>query len=85
MRRHERATGLCKRPDGSSAYLATLGVATAMERAREERRHRSVYAFPAFENLPSNAVCRKVGFKLLGEVEFPPGTLRRSNEWRLVL
>jgi RimJ/RimL family protein N-acetyltransferase len=72
-------------PEFQGRGLATLGVATAMERAREERRHRSVYAFPAVENLPSNGVCRKVGFELLGEVEFPPGTLRRSNEWRLVL
>ena len=72
-------------PEFQGRGLATLSVAAAMERAREERRHCSVYAFPAVENLPSNGVCRKVGFELLGEVEFPPGTLRRSNEWRLVL
>jgi RimJ/RimL family protein N-acetyltransferase len=45
---------------------------------------RYVHAFPAVDNGPSNAICRKVGFELLGPVEFeyPPGTLALSNDWR---
>jgi hypothetical protein len=39
------------------------------------------------DNPPSNAVCRKAGFELLGETEFeyPPGRLMRSNDWRIDL
>jgi len=35
----------------------------------------------------SNAVCRKAGFELLGEVDFeyPKGTPIRSCDWRLDL
>ncbi len=63
--------------------LATKGVAAAIERTRAERKHRFVHAFPSVDNLPSNAVCRKVGFTLLDEFEFeyPPGSFMRSNDW----
>ena len=55
--------------------------------ARAEGRHGSVYAFPSVHNAPSNAVCRKAGFALLGECEFehPPGSVIRGNEWRIDL
>jgi RimJ/RimL family protein N-acetyltransferase len=46
-----------------------------------------LHAFPSVENLASNAVCRKVGFELLGEhdFEYPPGHWMRCNDWRLDL
>jgi RimJ/RimL family protein N-acetyltransferase len=46
-----------------------------------------VYAFPSVDNAPSNAICRKVGFELLGEkdFEYPPGNPLRCNEWRFDL
>jgi len=69
-----------------------LGIATAatdlmLQRARSAGRHRWMHAFPSISNAASNAVCRKVGFHLLGvaEVEYPPGTLMRANEWVLDL
>ncbi|KWV34302.1 GNAT family N-acetyltransferase [Micromonospora rifamycinica] len=50
---------------------------------------RSLHAFPAVENTPSNALCRRLGFTLLGpcEFEYPrgSGSLMRSNDWRLDL
>ena len=46
-----------------------------------------MHAFPAVENAPSNAICRKLGFTLLDEhdFEYPPGTVMRCNDWRLDL
>jgi len=37
------------------------------------------------DNAQSNALCRALGFELLGEVEvdYPKGHLMRSNDWRL--
>jgi RimJ/RimL family protein N-acetyltransferase len=56
-------------------------------RARAERRHRHLHAFPSIGNPGSNAVCRRLGFELLEECdfEFPPGQWMRCNNWRLDL
>lgn len=49
----------------------------------------SLHAFPSIRNAPSNALCHRLGFTLLGscDFEYPPdsGTLMRSNDWRLDL
>jgi len=85
--RHERYSTLANSGEGRMFVIVAGPAAESVERARAEWRHRSVHAFPAVENLPSNAVCRQVGFELSSEVgfEFPPGTPMRSNDWRLVL
>jgi RimJ/RimL family protein N-acetyltransferase len=62
-------------------------MAQLLEIARGERLHRSVHAYPMTVNAPSNAICRKLGFELLGEADFPArrgGTIR-VNDWRLDL
>jgi hypothetical protein len=43
--------------------------------------------FPSVVNAPSNAICRKLGFTLLGEHEFeyPKGNFMQCNDWRLDL
>jgi RimJ/RimL family protein N-acetyltransferase len=67
--------------------IASEATALAIERARAEKKHRYLHAFPPPDNGPSNAICRKLGFELLGEVEFefPPGSFGTSNDWRLDL
>ncbi|MEA2471171.1 MAG: hypothetical protein QOE38_2170 [Thermoleophilaceae bacterium] len=69
--------------------IATAATALAVERAREERRHRFMHAYPSVENPASNAICRKLGFTLLEEhdFEYPPGSgnVLRCNDWRLAL
>jgi RimJ/RimL family protein N-acetyltransferase len=47
----------------------------------------STPAESAVDNAPSNAVCRKLGFTLLGprEFEYPPGRPMRCNDSRLEL
>jgi RimJ/RimL family protein N-acetyltransferase len=68
------------------------GVALAATRqllaaARGAARHRHVHAFPAVANVPSNAICRALGFALLGayEWEHAPGSAMQCNDWRLDL
>jgi hypothetical protein len=50
-------------------------------------KHRFMHAFPNTDNAPSNAICRKLGFELLGarEFEFPKGHIMTCNDWRLDL
>ena len=52
-----------------------------------EQRHRFLYAFSMVENAPCNAICRKVGFTLLGGIVFPArqGGFLRCNDWRFGL
>jgi RimJ/RimL family protein N-acetyltransferase len=46
---------------------------------------RPIHAFPNVENAASNAICRKLGFRRLGEIDFeyPPGQMMRCVDWRL--
>jgi len=70
------------------------GIAAAATReliaiARSERTRRFVHAYPAVDNAPSNALCRKLGLTLLGpcDFEYPKGSgsVMRCNDWRLEL
>ncbi|MER8184097.1 GNAT family N-acetyltransferase [Kitasatospora sp. NPDC094015] len=67
--------------------IAGAAVTAAITRARAERTHPHLRAFPSVDNPTSNALCRTTGFTRIAECdfEFPPGTLMRSNEWRLDL
>jgi len=65
--------------------VAAQAAALLIARLRSVGRHRYLYAFPSADNAASNAVCRKLGMTLVGEVEieYPPGRVMHSNEWRL--
>jgi RimJ/RimL family protein N-acetyltransferase len=67
--------------------IAVAAARQAIEAARSEAGHRFVHAFPALPNVPSNAICRRLGFLLLGpcELEYPPGHSMRCNDWCLDL
>jgi RimJ/RimL family protein N-acetyltransferase len=67
--------------------IAGSATLSAVEIARSERTRRFLHAFPSVDNAPSNGVCRKVGFTLLGEREFeyPKGRFMQCNDWRLDL
>jgi RimJ/RimL family protein N-acetyltransferase len=67
--------------------IAVLAACEVLDVARAQARHRFVHAFPALANAASNAICRKLGFALRGpcEVEYPPGNIMPSNDWRLDL
>jgi RimJ/RimL family protein N-acetyltransferase len=67
--------------------VAVAATAQAIEAARAMEKHRFVHAFPSVDNAPSNAICRKLGFKLLEalDFEYPKGHLMRCNDWQLDL
>jgi RimJ/RimL family protein N-acetyltransferase len=67
--------------------LATAAALAAADRARAELRPAYLHAYPRVDHAPSNAICRKAGFKLIGEYgfEYPPGNPIRCNDWRLDL
>jgi RimJ/RimL family protein N-acetyltransferase len=74
-------------PEFQRRGVATKGASLAMEQARSQARNRFVHASPSVDNVPSNGVCRKLGFELLGELdlEYPPGHHVRCNDWQLDL
>jgi RimJ/RimL family protein N-acetyltransferase len=80
-------TGWSVLPPFQGSGIASEATAQVIELARAEGRHRFLHAFPSVDNAPSNAICRKLGFTLLGEsdFEYPPGNSMRCNDWRLDL
>ncbi len=80
-------TGWSVLPEYQGRGLATRATASVVERARAEGKHRFMHAFPAIDNGPSNAICRKAGFTLQGQIDFeyPPGHPMQCNDWRLDL
>ena len=69
-------------PEHQGLGLASAGVAEALRRADETVRWQVLHAFPATTNAPSNALCRKHGFALLGPIDYAyfDQTLR-VNHW----
>ena len=80
-------TGWNVLPEFQGRGIAGEALEALLIQARAEQKHRFIHAFPSIDNLPSNAVCRKRGFTLLGECDFeyPPGHLMRCNDWGLDL
>jgi len=74
-------------PEFQGRGIAAAATAQAIGLAKREDTHRFMHAFPNVDNAPSNAICRKLGFDLLGasEVEFPKGHFMTCNDWRLDL
>jgi RimJ/RimL family protein N-acetyltransferase len=82
-------TGWMVLPSFQGRGIATSATALMIERATAERKHRFLYAYPSVDNAPSNAICRKLGFRLVNvtEYEYPKdsGNIMRCNDWRLDL
>jgi RimJ/RimL family protein N-acetyltransferase len=74
-------------PSFQGRGIASAATTQLIDKALAEHRHSFVHAFPSVENAPSNALCRKLGFSLLGEIDFPGrrGGFVRCNDWRLDL
>jgi RimJ/RimL family protein N-acetyltransferase len=74
-------------PEFQGRGMAGVAAAHAIARARSDRKHRFVHAFPATENRPSNLICRRLGFSLIGEceVEYPRSVFMQCNDWCLDL
>ena len=80
-------TGWSVLPEFQGQRIASRAAGLIIERARSAGKHRYLHAFPGVDNSPSNAVCRKAGFTLLGPVEFeyPAGHMMQCNDWRIDL
>ncbi|HJP78370.1 MAG TPA: GNAT family N-acetyltransferase [Pseudonocardiaceae bacterium] len=74
-------------PEFQGQGIAAAGLRLVVEDARKVARHGCLHAFPSIHNAASNAVCRKVGMTLAGEVDFeyPKGNPIRGNDWYLEL
>jgi RimJ/RimL family protein N-acetyltransferase len=74
-------------PEAQGRGIATDATRLMLAHARATGLHRFVHAFPAVDNVASNALCERLGFELLGEaqVEYPKGRPMLVNDWRLDL
>jgi RimJ/RimL family protein N-acetyltransferase len=63
--------------------IAPAAVAAMLVAARANGDTLPVHAYPRVDNPASNAVCRKAGFRLLGEKDFEvtPGNVLHTNDW----
>jgi RimJ/RimL family protein N-acetyltransferase len=80
-------TGWSVLPEFQGQGIATKATLAVIEKARAEKKHRFMHAFPAVDNPPSNAICLKAGFTLQGayEFEYPKGHFMQCNDWRFDL
>ena len=80
-------TGWAVLPAFQGRGAASAAMTQLLPIARAQRLHRFMHAYPMTVNAPSNAICRKLGFELRGEADFPArggGTIR-VNDWRFDL
>ena len=77
-------TGWMVLPAHQGRGIASAALTLLIERARAEPRFPSIHAFPPVTNAPSNALCRKFGFVLLGQGDFVfHGRTLHCNHWAL--
>ncbi|MFB9839301.1 GNAT family N-acetyltransferase [Actinoallomurus acaciae] len=76
-------TGWNVLPEHQGRGIAGAAATAIVARARVEKRHRRIHAYPSVDNPASNAICRKAGFTFAGEheFEFPKGHFMRCNDW----
>ena len=76
-------------PEFQGRGIATIGTRMVIELLSKLKSHEFVFAFPSVDNRPSNAICKRLGFKLIEDVssEYPAGSGRslHVNIWRLTL
>jgi RimJ/RimL family protein N-acetyltransferase len=79
-------TGWMVLPAFQGRGIASRALSILIERARAAPEIRSMHAFPPISNAPSNALCRKFDFTLLGERAFVyAGRTLQCNHWTLDL
>ncbi len=74
-------------PDYGGRGIATEAACAIAMRAKAQRTHRFLHAFPSVSNTASNMVCERAGFANLGECafEYPKGRFTKCNDWRVDL
>ena len=75
-------TGWMVLPEHQGRGLASAALAKLIELVSADEQFESMHAFPPVTNAPSNALCRKFGFELIGERDFVyAGRTLRCNHW----
>jgi len=73
-------------PEAQGRGIGHAAVALIIQDTRAHRTHRLLTAFPAIDNLPSNALCAGAGFTFDSTQSFPfRGQTLTSNVWVLDL
>lgn len=66
--------------------LGTRAVGEILERGRAAKRWGVVHAYPPRSNAPSNGLCKRLGFTLVGPCEFEyQGRMLHCNDWQIDL
>lgn len=79
-------TGWMVLPAFQDQGIATHALDRVLSMARLERRFEVIHAFPSIDNEPSNALCRRFGFRLVEETDLDYRDTRlRVNVWELAL
>ena len=79
-------TGWMVLPAYQGRGIATRALRLLIERVREAAEFPSLHAFPPISNTPSNALCHKFRFTLLGQRAFVyAGRTLECNHWVLEL
>jgi len=77
-------TGWMVLPAFQGRGFASAALGLLIQRVRAEPRFERMHAFPPVANAPSNALCRKFDFSLLGDTDFSyAGRTLRCNHWAL--
>jgi RimJ/RimL family protein N-acetyltransferase len=77
-------TGWMVLPAHQGRGIASAALRLLIERVNAEPRFPRIHAFPPVTNAPSNALCRKFGFALLGQTDFVyAGRRLQCNHWSL--
>lgn len=76
-------TGWSVLPEAQGRGVATAAIRACLDRIRTSADLRPVHAFPRIDNIASNRICEKSGFRLVGEVDFeyPKDQPIRCNDW----
>jgi len=84
--RGEHEVGWMVVPERQGEGIATRALAIVLDRARSDRRFPVIHAYPGASNTPSNALCARAGFELVGSQEVTyKGAPFRCHQWTLRL
>ena len=80
-------TGWSVLPAFQGHGVATEGTRQCLDIAATEPAYATIHAYPSVENAASNALCRRLGFELVGtdRFEYPKGHWMTCNDWSLDL
>jgi RimJ/RimL family protein N-acetyltransferase len=77
-------TGWMVLPAHQGRGIASAALTLLIERVKAEPQFAGIHAFPPVSNAPSNALCRKFDFALLGECDvIYAGRTLHCNHWAL--